>query len=352
MEIAEERAPAEEALTEHRKETRMTDESVPEQERAAMSARREGLSEKRRALLDALLQQDGIEMEQTGQPDLRSTDSGTGGNETRNRERHRPAGNGGQRGPSPSPLMVMRGSGSKIPFFCVHALLGSVFHYHRLARLMDKEQPFYGLQAPGLDASEAPLDTVDAFAQLYLRSVREIQPKGPYKLGGYSFGSWIAFQMASQLVEEGEEVGLVAILGTGVPLSVSMPWVYEQVRFLSRYWQDFKTNILQPFLPYKERMKLAPGQDQPRGLPPLLRVLMAHNRAALRFEPKPYTGKLTLFETLDQQFRTPLDASRGWKRLSTKPVETHLVSGNHLSILDEPHVRDLAAKLTQCLNRT
>jgi thioesterase domain-containing protein len=87
-------------------------------------------------------------------------------------------------------------------------------------------------------------------------------------------------------------------------------------------------------------------------LPPLVRVVIAHNRAALRFEPKPLAAKLVLFETLDQQARTPFDASRGWKRLSTQPVETHLVSGNHLSMLDEPHVRDLAQKLTQCLNRT
>jgi thioesterase domain-containing protein len=324
----------------------MKDEPVEEQERIALSARRQRLSEKQRALLDALLLQNGIDIDQPVRPD----DNAKAGDPDR-REHERPAGSNGQSGASASPLVVMRSSGSKIPFFCVHALLGSVFHYHRLASLMDKEQPFYGLQAPGLDASETPLDTVDGFAQLYLRSVREIQPSGPYKLGGYSFGSWIAFQMASRLVEQGEEVGFVAILGTDVPLSVSMPWVYDQVSFFSQYWQDYERNILQPFLSYQERMKRAPEEESSKDLPPLLRVVMAHNRAALRFEPKPYAGKLILFETLDQQSRTPLDASRGWKRLSTQPVETHLVSGNHLSMLDEPHVQDLAEKLTRCLNR-
>ena len=330
----------------------MKDEPVREQERIAMLARRQHLSDKQRALLDALLLQNGIDIGEPARQAPTTNDKEAGGDDAGGRRRHRSADNSGQQpGPAASPLVVMRSSGSRTPFFCVHALLGSVFHYHRLASLMDKEQPFYGLQAPGLDASETPLDTVDACAQLYLRSVREIQPRGPYRLGGYSFGSWIAFQMATQLVEQGEEVDLVAIMGTDVPLSVSMPWVYDQVSFLSQYWQDYERNILQPLLPYRERLKLAPGQEHSAKLPPLLRVVMAHNRAALRFEPKPYAGKLILFETLDQQSRTPLDASRGWKRLSTKPVETHLVSGNHLSILDEPHVRDLAEKLTQCLNR-
>ena len=222
----------------------------------------------------------------------------------------------------------------------------------QLAALLDSEQPFYALQAPGLDGTEAPLDSVEDFAALYLDSVREVQPNGPYKLGGYSFGSWIAVQMASQLIADGEAVSLVAIFGTGVPMSVSMPLVYEQVTFTSQYMEDYEANILEPFLPIEERMRWASGEEKYASMPPLLRVVMAHNRAALRFEPKPYAGKLTLFETIDQQLRTPLDASRGWKRLSTEEVETHLVAGNHLSMLDEPHVRDLADKLTLCLERS
>lgn len=325
----------------------MTDEPIRPEELATLLARTQRLTPKQRALVDALSRRAGIDIERTGQ----HQDDGIWSRDRHSREGHRHEQDHAQQGAPHSPLVVMRSSGSKIPFFCVHALLGSVFHYHRLAGLMDKEQPFYGLQAPGLDASEAPLDTVDAFAQFYLRSVREVQAKGPYKLGGYSFGSWIAFQMASHLVAQGEEVALVAILGTDVPLSVSMPWLYDQVSFVNQYWQDYDKNIAQPFLSYQERMKLAQGQHNSTELPPLLRVVMAHNRAALRFEPKPYPGRLTLFETLDQQARTPLDASRGWKRLSAEPVETHLISGNHLSLLDEPHVRDLAAKLTHCLNR-
>ena len=253
---------------------------------------------------------------------------------------------------APSPLIIIRGSGTKTPFFCVHALLGSVFHYHRLASLMNEDQPFYALQAPGLDGTERPLDSVDAFARLYLQSVREVQPVGPYKLGGYSFGSWIALEMANQLAEAGERVSFVGILGSDVPLSVSMPLVYDQMSFLSQYTEAFQHNIVEPFLPYQGRVKQALGEKDDGHSSPLRRVVMAHNKAALRFAPKPHPGKLTLFETIDQQVRTPFDASRGWKRLSTQGVDTHLVSGNHLNMLDEPHVGDVAEKLTRCLNQS
>jgi thioesterase domain-containing protein len=251
---------------------------------------------------------------------------------------------------SSSPLICMRSNGSKTPFFCVHALLGSVFHYHHLANLLDPGQPFYGLQAPGLDGSEAPLDNIGLFAERYLKAIRTVQPQGPYKLGGYSFGSWVAFQIAQDLLQQGEAVSLLVILGTGVPLSVTAPALFEQVKFLSEYSDAFVKNVIHPFLSYEQRIVLQSGSDE-ESLPPLLRLVSSHNKAALLWEPKPYPGPITLLETSDQQLRTPLDTSRGWKRLTTHEVETRLVSGNHLNMLDEPHVRDLAAKLTACLNR-
>jgi thioesterase domain-containing protein len=328
----------------------MNDESVPDDALSAILERAERLDAKRRLLLEALLRKTVTEADRGTQR------RGPVGDEHQETHGHpgRRAARDSERatGPSPSPLITMRSTGSRIPFFCVHALLGSVFHYHRLAAAMDADQPFYALQAPGLDGTDAPLDTVDAFARLYVEAVRKVRPKGPYRFGGYSFGSWIAFQMASQLIDQGETVDLVAILGTDVPFSVSMPAVHDEVSFLLEYFDAFRKNIVQPFLSYEERVKQATRRrGRPAGTP-LLDVTMAHNKAALRFEPKPQPVRLALFETVDQQIRSPFDPSRGWKRLTTKGVETYLVSGNHLNMLDEPHVHDLATKMTECLNRT
>jgi thioesterase domain-containing protein len=70
------------------------------------------------------------------------------------------------------------------------------------------------------------------------------------------------------------------------------------------------------------------------------------------YDPRPYSGKITLLETIEQQVRTPFDPSRGWSRLSLREVETHLIPGNHLSMLNPPHVSDLAEKITLCLDKT
>ncbi|MCG8616268.1 MAG: thioesterase domain-containing protein, partial [Desulfobacterales bacterium] len=89
---------------------------------------------------------------------------------------------------APSPLVAIKASGSRPPFFCVHAILGSVFPYHNLALHMEKDQPFYGLQSTAVDGKTDSSETIEGMAEAYLTAIREVQPKGPYYLGGYSFG--------------------------------------------------------------------------------------------------------------------------------------------------------------------
>lgn len=255
-----------------------------------------------------------------------------------------------QPGTSPSPLICMRGAGSRTPFFCVHALLGSAFHYFALANLLDDEQPFYALQAPGLDGGEEPLSRIEDFASCYIRCIREVQPTGPYKVGGYSFGGLVAFEIARQLVRAGETVSHLVIFGTDVPLSVSNPAVFNLLDFFGKYARDFHRNLVMPFFSYEKRIGgsgVAPRLPIP---PVLVKVAAAHCLAAASYIPRPYSGRITLLETVEQQLLAPLSLSRGWERLTAQEVETLVVSGNHLSMLDGPHLHDLAAKLDHCLS--
>lgn len=251
---------------------------------------------------------------------------------------------------SPSPLICMKATGSRTPFFCVHALLGSAFHYFALANLLDDEQPFYALQAPGLDGSEEPLSRIQDFASCYIRHIRTVQPTGPYKIGGYSFGGLVAFEIAQQLVRSGETVSRLIIFGTDVPLSVSNPQIFSVLDFLGTYARDFHRNLVKPFLSYEQRTGSTKSPKTPPISPTLVKVAAAHCIAAASYIPRPYAGPITLLETVEQQLVTPLSLSRGWERLTAQDVETLVVSGNHLSMLDEPHVRDLAAKLDHFLS--
>ncbi|MEA3186521.1 MAG: hypothetical protein QOD99_351, partial [Chthoniobacter sp.] len=123
------------------------------------------------------------------------------------------------RGWSPpwSPLVTIKSSGGSSPLFCVHGADGGVLHYRSLGAYLEPQQPFYGLQSPGLDGARVTATTAETFAEDYLAAIREVQPKGPYFLCGYSAGGIIAYEMAQQLQANGEKVALLVLFDTSHP---------------------------------------------------------------------------------------------------------------------------------------
>lgn len=244
-----------------------------------------------------------------------------------------------------SPLVTIREGGDKTPFFCVHAILGSTFHYHRLAALLDPEQPFYALQAQGLDPREEPLDNLEDFAERYSKEIRKVQPYGPYKIGGYSFGSWVAFEIAQRLVASGEEVELLVLIGAGLPISMSAPALCANSNFAQKYFNDFRKMLMEPFLTYEERMNGGFDGLIDRYLTPLQRLYRSHCQAIMTYVPQAYPGRFVLMETIEQRAVDAAIALGGWDRLAHGGVESLLISGNHLSMLEEPHINEVAQHL-------
>ena len=115
-----------------------------------------------------------------------------------------------------SALVPIRTEGTRTPFFCVHPVGGNVLCYAALARQLGPEQPFYAFQSP-VFAGELEQHTIEVLASHYLEQLRTVQPQGPYRLGGWSMGGVIAFEMARQLGEEGERVQLLALIDSYVP---------------------------------------------------------------------------------------------------------------------------------------
>ncbi|ASC73150.1 Non-ribosomal peptide synthetase [Halomicronema hongdechloris C2206] len=118
-------------------------------------------------------------------------------------------------------LVPLQPHGDPPPFFCVHGLGGNVLYFRQLAQYLGPEYPVYGLQAQGLNGEDLPYDSIEAMAAAYIEVIRAVQPQGPYLLGGHSFGSMVAFEMAQQLWAQGLPVGLVAILDRQGPQSLA-----------------------------------------------------------------------------------------------------------------------------------
>ena len=109
-------------------------------------------------------------------------------------------------------LLPLRPSGKLPPLFCIHPGGGLSWSYSGLLAHLPIDCPVYGLQARGITQPEMAPRTLEEMAADYVVSVRQVQPKGPFHLLGWSFGGLVAQAMATQLQDAGETVSLLALL--------------------------------------------------------------------------------------------------------------------------------------------
>jgi thioesterase domain-containing protein/FPC/CPF motif-containing protein YcgG len=265
-----------------------------------------------------------------------------------------------------SPLVPIRTGGSRLPFFCVHPVGGSVLGYAALAHHIGPDQPFYGLQAE-LDGDGALCGSLGEMADCYIEALREVQPHGPYQLGGWSFGGLVAFEMACRLRARGEEVLLVALLDTRPPTRSHPPESEDELlvsfaRLLAQdSGKDFESlhdELLRQ--PRDERLGFIVEQGKRAGLLPpdtgpdrirrLLDVYRSNSAAGWAYVPGVYPGRVTLFRASERPAGPEgEDWVAEWSVLAAGGVELCPVPGKHQTMVTEPNVLGLAAALGRCL---
>jgi amino acid adenylation domain-containing protein len=244
-----------------------------------------------------------------------------------------------------SSLVAIQAEGSRPPFFCVHGVGGNVVGFRDLARHLGPDQPFYALQPQGLDGKRECLTSIPEMAKRYMQEIRKIQPEGPYRIGGYSFGGLVAYEMAQQLEAQGEEMALLALFDTypgkvqsrgsqlknlaGLPLKEQISFVVKKGSFV--------------MMTLRKRLEL-------RMLPRALRnVKQACETAAALYDVEPYKGRVTLFRVKEKSVGSLNDPYTIWWRVAAGGVDLREISGDHLSLLKEPQVRFLGQELSDCL---
>jgi amino acid adenylation domain-containing protein len=275
-----------------------------------------------------------------------------------------------------SSLVEIQPKGERTPIFFMHPIGGEVFGYGTLARYLGDDHPFYGIQARGLDGLEEPFTDMRAVASYYVEIVRSVQPEGPYILGGYSLGAVIAFEMAQQLKESGEEIALLAVLDEEAPgfpvkgirakrilhTALNFPyWLADHVfkrpprevtadvrRHLKRVGRNLFSRI-GPLRIEAHRENLEDMLDVALLPENHRRVSEALFKALSGYEARPYRGRVTLFRTRAQPLFRAMGLDKGWKELATGGVDVRIVPGDHLNMYDEPHVQVLAREVKACL---
>lgn len=291
-----------------------------------------------------------------------------------------------------SPLVAIQPNGSNSAFFCIHPVFGVVFPYYELAAQLGKNQPFYGLQPIGLDGKTPPLKRIEDMAAHYIEALRSVQPHGPYYLGGWSFGGWVAFEMAQQLHQAGEEVALLAVLDTLAPIPghVSLghglkfmlttaaryiwPFFLDYVYLIIAIVKQQIISLIDRFPNFKKIVRysgwewlmrsrshqndtLNPSKESQLrilselAIVPMLRVFYANSQAVLDYVPQAYSSRIDLFRTTAQTSIGEDEPSLSWDRLAEGGTEIHHLPGNHLTMLRKPHIQVLAAQLKACIDR-
>jgi aspartate racemase len=238
-----------------------------------------------------------------------------------------------------SSLVAMRMDGSNPPFFCVHGIGGTVLRFRELARLVGDDQPFYGLQAQGLDGKFPALARVEDMAAHYVKELQSAQPEGPYYLGGYSFGGMVALEMAHLLRAAGQEVPLVVLLDTfpGTLKSTGSLFGTYLTLPLDQKWMHFSRKA--KALPRSLRRRVAMMK-----LPAALKqVRDACYTAARTYQPRPYDGPVVLFRASEKGLSS-VNQESAWKSVAPC-IEIYEVSGHHGNIVDPPQVGLLAEEI-------
>jgi amino acid adenylation domain-containing protein len=260
-------------------------------------------------------------------------------------------------------IVPIQPEGQKTPLFMVHPPGGIVICYQPLARYLGINQPLYGIRARGLHGEEDLPDDLAVMAQEYVAQMRSVQPQGPYRLGGWSLGGVVAYEMAQQLMRSGQQVEALVLLDTTIPQGdANREYLAEAEQTGLEYGIDLTLEQLgelgpEEQLPYlfEHARKLgvideqAPESLIQQVLEDLKRLFHRHLELASRYAIKPYAERVILIRPQETPVSVATTPDRGWRQLA-REVAVHFVPGQHHSMVKEPHVAVLAQVLNEQLD--
>ncbi|HLW88624.1 MAG TPA: alpha/beta fold hydrolase [Terriglobales bacterium] len=257
--------------------------------------------------------------------------------------------------PRVPPLVHLKGGSAEPPLFITHGLGGSVMDFYQVVKHIQTPHAIYGMQAKGIDGAEEPSESIEDMARHSLDAVKQIQPRGPYLLVGYSLGGLVTLEMARQLTAEGEKVALLAMLDS-----------YPEIRYLSfaqraRLLTRLATRRASTAmnLPVGDALALMVRPTRRRSLTPrvsyqppadvsltpaMQRVRQSAYLALTRYQPRFYPGRIKFVRAaVPTDF--PADPAAVWAHLAGM-FEVETVPGDHLGIMTT-HYEKLASAISR-----
>ncbi|MEH1866381.1 MAG: amino acid adenylation domain-containing protein [Nostoc sp.] len=276
-----------------------------------------------------------------------------------------------------SPLVALQPQGSNPPLFCLPGSGSHAFYLYNLSRCLGCDQPFYSFQANHLGREIAP---VEDMASEYIQALQAVQPQGPYFLAGHSSGGRVAYEMAQQLLRQGQAIALVAILDTTAPNAQEPQMEWDDATWLIKIADTMKTMYakdvdmytdefplsdldeqLKYVLEYLKMLEILPLDADTTSLKQLMHAFKVDVKAFFEYVPQQvHPVPLALLRASVSNIKEPVNESEpgifhdvawGWNTLSSEPVNVQFVPGNHITMMIPPHVQVLADRLRDCIEQ-
>jgi surfactin family lipopeptide synthetase A len=263
-------------------------------------------------------------------------------------------------------VRLKTGSPDRPPFFCLHGAGGNALSLRPLAMALPQDLPFYAFQDRGLDGA-VPFETVEETARCFVDELRQVQPHGPYCIGGGCYGGSVAFEMARLLEASGERVLALVLFDSSNPAFPKLMSSRERLirnilfyaqrvpfhvrRLFSQDRRELRSYLHDRFKALRKRLRKEPNlPDLPIAMVGILsenakRMTLANVTAASRFCPKAYHGRLIIFRATDRNPSPYDDYFLGWKLVARGTVECYEIKADHVRMAEQPAVQVAADRL-------
>ncbi|QXH44671.1 amino acid adenylation domain-containing protein [Pseudomonas xanthosomatis] len=273
----------------------------------------------------------------------------------------------------PEGLVTVRGEGDEPPLFLLHEFSGLELYFPVLGQHLPAGFPVYGV--PGIPLGQAQPHTLECLASRAIERIRAVQPEGPYRLAGWSFGGVLAYEIAAQLRGADQAVSFLGLIDSFLPRLTDQgkprwqgPWLLERHLLLhcSQYWQAqgaaglvqlAKLKVLEQQAPAfaellaacrdEQLLYAALAEAEDTALRHFLERELAHGHALAHYRVEPLDVPVQLFCARQRSGASP---AQGWAdTLGAGQVHAVEVPGDHRSMMQPPHVQALGQALGDAL---
>jgi amino acid adenylation domain-containing protein len=270
-------------------------------------------------------------------------------------------------------LIPFQKKGDRPPFYLMQCQ-DTILEYNELANLLGDDHPVYGVHMPWIEHSNYGEISLENMAKFCVKNIVARQNSGPYLLGGFCFGGLLAMEVARQLKEMEQKIGLLVLIESLIPDYekdfLDKPFIYRCVRqfiysikslklelnnfecgqnnvrinYIKTKINNFINRILVKNKLYLYNLRLESSLKKRNLSSMVYKKLISteYRKASLNYTPKPYKGNIVILYSTIQVDNVKVDKTLGWQKYVDGTITCYEIPESHLNLLKKPFVGKIA----------